>query len=64
MAIIYECDGCDDQTKDSRKIKSVEVEIKSDQGQGPTIYHLCASCESNLRGHANPNNWAREALTQ
>lgn len=59
MSIIYECDGCGEQTKDSRMIKPVEVDVKSDQGGSARTYHCCAGCERTLRRQADPTKWAR-----
>lgn len=63
MAIIYECDGCGKQSGSCKDIREVQVEVKSDLGQGHKGYNLCAPCERHLREVAHPNNWPRKAVT-
>lgn len=59
MSIIYECDGCDEQTKDPKKVSMVTVEIKSDALRTDPAFHLCVDCERHLREVANPASWPR-----
>lgn len=72
MATKYFCDGCDDEVAENRTFivtiatpqQLMEAERHAAMGgvapaNRSKSYHVCPSCENELRRQADPTTWAR-----